>query len=296
MQKRLKKSVMSVYSIISTFLTFVPVTYAATTTLPTQDVVAAIGMALGLAFGIVGGIIQVILDLFQQDPIYAKAFIAIFMGIYFYTALKELPALKGNTKSAGMIAFLIALITAYAVPVNITKNIFSSSSPFFVFIVCAFILTVFRHDSRVAHFAKGIAYLALTVLFTSFFLEFQENVVMQIIISGFIVLTIILFIYNFFKSGQKLGPDLGWGKKNNNEHKKGLWDRIFGNKGEDEETEELNQPRPQGGQQPQLGNQSMRDPQKFEQLKNKINNKARTVAAGTQATLNQVHQLEGVHP
>lgn len=294
MHNLLKKSM-----IVSSVLSSVPLVNA-----QTEEVVSAVGGALGMAFGLIGGIIQVILDLFQKSPLYAKIFIAVFMGIFFYNVLKTIPALKDNSKAAGMIAVAISLITALAIPDAITSNVFSTKSPFIVFIICAFLLIIFRHESRVARAIKGIAYTALMVEFAVLAVKFEGTI--QLIISGFVVLTLILMIYNFMKIGSGVGPTGG-----------GLWDfltkerhvmphvrkalpTLFGPKKTTNQTTTTTPGNQPPANQPKVpGNQPVKpqvNPQQVQQAVNKVQNQAKTVAVNTQNLLKLVQQLKAANP
>lgn len=202
MYKLVKKSLIVIYSLLSTLLAYIPIVNA-----QTEEVVKPVVDALKLGLGLIADIMAGILDAFKGNSLYAKAFIAIFMGTFFYYALRETPVFKGKSGLAGMFAFAIGIITAYAVPDSFTEKVFSSQSPFFVPIICAFLLLIFHSDSRLSHTVRGIIYLALTVLFSTFVLEFTGLI--QLILSGFTIIWLVLSFYNFVKIGSGIGPSVG---------------------------------------------------------------------------------------
>lgn len=223
MRKHIKKSLIVLYSIISAFLTYIPTANA-----QTQEVVNAVGSSIGLALSLIGGIFTVLLSNVTGNMMLAKALIVIFFGIFFYSELKELKPFKNKSGLAGFLAVIISLIVAYWLPDDVIKGIFSGTSPFIGFVIASFILLIARGDSGWSRFARGIAFLALTMAF-SLVIGSVPGTIMKTVIAGFVVASLIACGYNFlkiksgsFEEGEIGGIAGGLGKKAG----KGLWGWI----------------------------------------------------------------------
>lgn len=180
----LKKSILPIIVLIS-----LPIVYA-------QDQLTSLfSETIGLLFDIVGGITATIRYSLSSSPLYGKLFISIFMGIFFYSSLKEMDVFKKNTKLAGFIAVLIALITAFGLPDQVTMLLFSENTPFIGFVLCGFILLIAQSDSNWSYAARGIAFFALMISFSLIITLFPNWA--QVIIAGFVVASLIAAIYNF---------------------------------------------------------------------------------------------------
>src|SRR3989344_881500 len=125
----LKKSILPIIALIS-----LPVVYAQ------NELTDVFSETIGLLFEIAGSIFTTILDALRDSPIYGKIFISAFIGIFFYSSLKEMEVFKKNAKLAGFITVLIALITAFGIPDSVTALLFSETTPFIGFVICGFIL------------------------------------------------------------------------------------------------------------------------------------------------------------
>ncbi|MBS3155255.1 hypothetical protein J4404_02015 [Candidatus Woesearchaeota archaeon] len=207
MFKSPKKSLIFIYSLVSAFMTYIPLVKAQ----EAGDLVGPIGDALGLVFGLVSGLLQVLIELIKSTPYAGRAILAILVTMILYDELKRAPGIKGegSTKKAGGIAVLIALITAIGIPDTLTDALFGSPNVFMSFIVGALILSFFKGDSRVSYFGRGVGHLALLYGFGSMTL-FVENIGILRMVNGmFSVLVLFLMIYNFWKVGSGVGPTTG---------------------------------------------------------------------------------------
>ena len=80
MFKASKKSVLVVYSILSTFLTYIPIAYAQ----DANDLVNPLKEAITLAFGLVSGLLQAIIDSINKDPFIGRIILAIIITMILY--------------------------------------------------------------------------------------------------------------------------------------------------------------------------------------------------------------------
>ena len=182
----LKKSMLPIIVLIS-----LPIVYAQ------NDLTSLFSETIGLLFGIVGGVTTMVRYTLSSSPIYGKLFISVFMGIFFYSSLKEMDVFKKNTKLAGFIAVLIALITAFGLPDQVTMLLFSENTPFIGFVLCGFILLIAQSDSNWSYAARGIAFFALMISFSLIITLFPNWA--QIIIAGFVVASLVAAVYNFIQ-------------------------------------------------------------------------------------------------
>jgi len=180
----LKKSILPIIALIS-----LPVVYAQ------NELTDVFSETIGLLFEIAGSIFTTILDALRDSPIYGKIFISAFIGIFFYSSLKEMEVFKKNAKLAGFITVLIALITAFGIPDSVTALLFSETTPFIGFVICGFILLIAQSDSNWSYAARGIAFFALMIAFAMIITIFPEWA--QIIIAGLVIASLIAAIYNF---------------------------------------------------------------------------------------------------
>lgn len=180
----LKKSL-----ILLGIISSIPIVYAQ------GDIASVFGETIQLFFTLIGGIFTTILDALKSSPIYGKIFITAFIGIFFYTELKQMDVFKKNVKLAGFVAVLIALIVAFGFPDSVIGLLFSETTPFIGFVIAAFILLVAGNRGNWSHAARGIAFIVLMIAFGSIINLFPTWA--QVIIAGLIIASLISAIYSF---------------------------------------------------------------------------------------------------
>lgn len=194
MPKSVKKSLIVIYSILSAFLTYIPLVSAQTTT----DIFGPMYQSLTLVFGIIQDIVKALLDSLQGNAILAKGLLAIIMGIIFYSELKEVKVFKNKSGAAGLISFLVSISIAYWLPETLTKNIFSATNPFIGFILCCFILLLSKGDSNWSTFGKIISYLGLMISFGGLMQNISGTIPVTIV-GGFMVASLVALIHSIGK-------------------------------------------------------------------------------------------------
>ena len=175
--------------ILLSIVSSIPVVYAQ------EEISGVFGETIQLFLSLIEDIFTTVLDALKSDPIYGKMFIAAFMGIFFYSELKQLDVFKKNIKLAGFVAVLISLIVAFGFPESVIGLLFSETTPFIGFVIAGFILLVAGDRGNWSHTARGIAFIALMMSFGAIINLFPAWA--QVIIAGFVIASLVSAVYSF---------------------------------------------------------------------------------------------------
>jgi len=167
----------------------------------------------GILLGIFGGFF----DLLKANPFYGRILIAIVVGIIIYDRLKDIDTFK---ERAGVISFIIVLITFAGLPTRFIDEIFrvdSSGMLFLIGIIAAgIILAISKGDSNWSRFGRFTAYIMLTIAFASIVTFVEDNSILttgaSLLTAGFALAAIWNIIKIKFVDELKEETE-GWGSK-----------------------------------------------------------------------------------
>lgn len=161
MFKASKKSVLVIYSILSTFLTYIPMAYAQSAYQDLQTTFGSVGEILyNIIFGLATGIdwVNKALGDSVAGPIIVRVVIGVIIAMVLYLGTSKVSVFKGNEKSAKVISVLIAILSASLMPGDIVTGV---QKNLLLFIIPTLILILARGKSKLAHAARGACFLAL---------------------------------------------------------------------------------------------------------------------------------------
>ena len=167
MHKSVKKSMMVIYSILSTFLAYIPMVNAQ----QYSDIAQTFGEVANILIEILKGLtafLKPLLPLFSDNPVLGRLVLGILIAIVLYMGVSNVEFIKkqqNSQKFAKAISIIIAIIATIGIPNTVITGIFGSPESngwqFWLFVIAAIILLLTKGESRMGMAFRGLSFLII---------------------------------------------------------------------------------------------------------------------------------------
>ncbi|MBU0962823.1 MAG: hypothetical protein KKD48_02875, partial [Nanoarchaeota archaeon] len=167
MHKSVKKSMMVIYSILSTFLAYIPMVNAQ----QYSDIAQTFGEVANILIEILKGLtafLKPLLPLFSDNPVLGRLVLGILIAIVLYMGVSNVEFIKkqqNSQKFAKAISIIIAIIATIGIPDTVITGIFGSPESngwqFWLFVIAAIILLLTKGESRMGMAFRGLSFLII---------------------------------------------------------------------------------------------------------------------------------------